>query len=155
MNLYAVAGTCVPSVVAAAKSGRGPPIVRSEGRPLPRAPPAPPPLSCAHGRTIARSLPGATPPDGPTSTRVAGESGPLNASTPPPRWLAGPCPYNSGIPRAPRTRGRLEAPGEPPREGYRPVLPGTRKLRGAWDTRRHWLHWSSPHSAPADGSRRP
>src|SRR6266496_6816547 len=139
-NLYEVAGTCVPSVVAAAKSGHGPPIMRSEGRLQPRAPSAPPLLSCVHGRTILRSLPVATPPDGPTSRGVADQSGTPNASTPPPRCLVEPCPYNSGIPRAPRTRARLEAPGEPPCEGYRPVLPGTRKLRAAWDTRRRWLH---------------
>src|SRR5258708_25292318 len=154
-NLYAMAGTCVPSIAAVAKSGRGPPIVRSEGRLLPRAPSAPPPLSCVHGRTIARILPGAAPPGGPTSRGAAGESGSPNASTPPPPLLAAPCPYHSGIPRAPRTRGRLEAPSEPLLEGYRPVLPGTRKSRGAWDTRRRWLHRSSPHSAPADGLYRP
>src|SRR5947209_14203039 len=133
-NLCAVAGTCVLSVVAAEKSDRDPPIGRSEGRLLARAPSAPPLLSYEHGRTIACSLPRAIPPDGPTSRGVADESGPPTASTPPPRWLAGPCPYNSGIPRAPRTRGRLEAPGEPPLAGYHPVLSGTRKLLGAWDT---------------------
>src|SRR5258708_658335 len=108
-----MAGTCVPSIAAVAKSGRGPPIVRSEGRLLLRAPSAPPPLSCVHGRTIVRSLPGATPPDRQTSRGAAYESGSPTASTLPPRWLAGHCPYNSGIPRALRTRGRLEAPGEP------------------------------------------
>src|SRR5258708_37690568 len=124
-NLYAVVGTCVPSLAAVAKSGRGPPIVRSEERLLLRAPAAPQPLSCVHGRTIARGLPGADPPDGPTSRGAAGESDSPDASTPPPRWLAGPCPYNSGIPRAPRTKGRLEPPTEPPLQGYRPLLPAT------------------------------
>src|SRR5258706_9659168 len=107
-NLYAVAETCVRSIGVAEKSGRAPPIGRGEGRLRARAPSAPPPFSCEHGRTIARSLPDAGPSDGLTSTGVADESGPPNASTPPPRWLAGPCPYNSGIPRAPRTRGHLE-----------------------------------------------
>src|SRR5579884_1325862 len=135
-NLCAVAGTCVLSVVAVEKSDRDPPIGRSEGRPLVRAPSAPPPLSYGHGRTIARGLPRAVPSDGPTSRGVAGESGPPDASTPLRHWLAGLYPYNSGSPRAPRTRGRLQAPGEPPRAGYRLVLSGTRKLPGAWDTRR-------------------
>src|SRR2546428_6647547 len=145
MNLYAVAGTYVPSVVAAAKSGRGPPIVHSEGRLLPRAPSAPPPLSCVHGRTIARSLPGATPPDGPTSRGAADESGPPDASTLPRRSLAVPCLYNSGSPRAPPTRGRPEAPGEPPRAGYHPALPGTRKLPGTSETSTCWLPSAPRH----------
>src|SRR5260221_12164475 len=98
--------------------------MRIEGKLLLGVPPAPPPLSCVHGRTIARSLPDAAPPDAPTSRGAADESGPPHASTPPRRWLAGPSPYNSEIPRAPRTRGRLEGPGEPPRDDYRPVAPG-------------------------------
>src|SRR5258708_20025400 len=147
-NLYAVVGRWVPSLAAVGKSGRGPPIVLGEKSLLLRAQQAPPPLSCVHGRTIARGLTGATPPDGPTSRGAAGESDSPDASIPPPRWLAGPCPYNSGIPRAPRTRGRLEAPSEPLLEGYRPVLPGTRKSRAAWDPRRHRLHPSSPPTPP-------
>src|SRR5436309_11189189 len=135
-----MAGTCLPSPVAIAKRDQTPSEARSEGRRLARAPSVPLLLSCVQRRTRARSLPGATLSNALTSRDAADESDSPDASIPPPRWLAGLCPHNSGTPRAPQTRGHLEAPGAPRREEYLPVLPGTRKLRDAWHTRRRWLH---------------
>src|SRR5579863_149950 len=154
-HLYAVAGICVLSVVATARSGHVPPGMHSEGRPPALAPEVRPPLSCVHVRTIVCGLPCAILPDGLPSTGVAGESCSPNASILPPHWLVEPCPYNSEIPRARRTRDHLEAPGELLCAGFHPVLPSKKRPSGALDTRRCWLHHSSPHSVPANRSSRP
>src|SRR5579884_995752 len=129
-HLYAVTGTCVLSLVVVAKNGHDLPIMNSEERVQAHAPSIPPPLSCGLVKTRVWALFGATPPTGSTSRGAADVSDPPDASTLPPRLLAGSYPYNSEILRAARTRGRLEAPGESPREGCRPGLLDKRTRRG-------------------------